>query len=219
MTIFHCLRWAPLALALAVSPPASVQARTFVLGDSLGVGLAQVGRVKGLAAIGVHIRGSKALAQIERTPPRSIVYISLGTNDAHGSITGLDRSIDDIVRAADRRQLRMVWLGPPCVRKSWDTRARELDSMLRKRLANTSVHYISMRDREMCSGVFHSRDGIHLKTKGYAYMWARAIVDGDDPRAAFAADQGAAADHTSSLPSRLLEQVPLPPQRPQHADH
>ena len=46
-------------------------------------------------------------------------------------IAHIDKSIDDIVQAGERKHFTMVWLGPHCVRKSWDTRARELDDMLR----------------------------------------------------------------------------------------
>src|SRR5262245_13758899 len=133
-----------------------------------------VAQVKGLAKISVHIRGKKALDQIAQLPPGSTAFLVLGTNDANGSIAKLDKSIDDIVAAAERRNITLVWMGPPCVRKSWDTRARDLDVILREKLAATSVRYVSMRDEEMCSGGMHEPDGVHLKTKGYVHMWDKA---------------------------------------------
>jgi hypothetical protein len=46
--------------------------------------------------------------------------------------------------------------------------------MLSAKLANTGVRYVSMRDSELCSGSLQEPDGVHLKTKGYAYMWDKA---------------------------------------------
>jgi hypothetical protein len=31
-----------------------------------------------------------------------------------------------------------------------------------------------MRDERLCSGSLHEPDGVHLKMKGYAYMWEKA---------------------------------------------
>jgi lysophospholipase L1-like esterase len=113
-------------------------------------------------------------AQIAQTPPGSTVFLTLGTNDANGSIAKLDKSIDDLVQAFEKKKITVVWMGPPCVRQSWDTRSKELDAILAKRFENTTVRYVSMRDDVMCSGVYHERDGVHLKMKGYAHMWEKA---------------------------------------------
>jgi hypothetical protein len=161
-------------VALAVLPPAatSFAGGTYVLGDSIGDGLATTMGFNNLAQIGIHIRGPKALAQIARTPPGSTAYIFLGTNDAEGSLKNIDKSIDDILDAAAQRQLTVVWVGPHCVRKAWDKQASALDEILRNRLAKTSVKYIGTRDATICSGKFLEPDGVHLTGKGYRYMWA-----------------------------------------------
>jgi hypothetical protein len=156
--------------------PSAGNTAAYVLGDSIGEGFAIASGLKSLARIGIHIRGSKPLEQITQTPSGSTVFILLGTNDAEGSIARLDKSIDDIVQAGERKHFTMIWLGPHCVRKSWDTRARELDDMLRTRLAATSVRYISMRDQRICAGAFHEPDGVHLTMKGYRYMWDKVRV-------------------------------------------
>jgi lysophospholipase L1-like esterase len=155
--------------------PSLAAAETYVLGDSIGEGVAVAAGVKGLAKIGIHIRGPKALEQIRQTPPHSTVFIFLGTNDADGSIQNIGKSIDGIVEAAERRALTVVWAGPPCVRRAWDTRSRDLDEILRVRLASTSVKYVSMRDSRICSGAFQEPDGVHLKMPGYRYMWEKAL--------------------------------------------
>jgi hypothetical protein len=161
-------------IALAALPAAatSFAGGTYVLGDSIGDGLATTMGFNNLAQIGIHIRGPKALAQIARTPPGSTAYIFLGTNDAEGSLKNIDKSIDDILDAAAQRQLTVVWVGPHCVRKAWDKQASALDEILRNRLAKTSVKYIGTRDATICSGKFLEPDGVHLTGKGYRYMWA-----------------------------------------------
>jgi hypothetical protein len=161
-------------IALAVLPPAatSFAGGTYVLGDSIGDGLATTMGFNNLAQIGIHIRGPKALAQIARTPPGSTAYIFLGTNDAEGSLKNIDKSIDDILDAAAQRQLTVVWVGPHCVHKAWDKQGSALDEILRSRLAKASVKYIGTRDATICSGKFLEPDGVHLTGKGYRYMWA-----------------------------------------------
>ena len=160
--------------ALAVLPPAatSFAGGTYVLGDSIGDGLATTMGFNNLAQIGIHIRGPKALAQIARTPPGSTAYIFLGTNDAEGSLKNIDKSIDDILDAAAQRQLIVVWVGPHCVHKAWDKQSSALDEILRSHLAKASVKYIGTRDATICSGKFLEPDGVHLTGKGYRYMWA-----------------------------------------------
>jgi hypothetical protein len=168
-------KWIALALGCVLWPVEQpAVASGLVLGDSIGEGVAQASGLKGLARISVHIRGPRALEQISQTPAGSTVFLVLGTNDADGSIANLDRHIDNIVQAAARKSIKLVWIGPPCVRKSWDSRARELDGILGTKLAAKSVQYVSMRDERLCSGSLHEPDGVHLKVKGYAYMWEKA---------------------------------------------
>ncbi len=145
-----------------------------VLGDSLGVGLAEVSHLPNFAHISVHIRGPKALEQIRRAPAGVTAFVVLGTNDANGSIAHLDKSIDDILNAAEKKHMRLVWIGPPCVKQSWDTRSRQLDQMLAAKLPPRGVLYVPMRDQAFCTAGLHEPDGVHLKTKGYVYMWDKA---------------------------------------------
>ena len=162
------------ALGCAVAASAAHAANAIVLGDSLGVGLAEVSHLKNFAHISVHIRGQKALEQIRRAPAGVTAFVVLGTNDANGSIAHLDRSIDDILDAAARKHMRLIWIGPPCVKQSWDTRSRQLDAILAAKLPPRGVIYVPMRDHAFCSASVHEPDGVHLKTKGYLYMWDKA---------------------------------------------
>jgi lysophospholipase L1-like esterase len=172
--IMRHIKWIVFALSYLAGAASPAAGSGLVLGDSHGEGLAQASGLKGLARISVHIRGPRALEQLAQTPPGSTVFLVLGTNDADGSIAKLDRHIDNIVQAAARKDIKLVWIGPPCVQKPWDTRARELDGILSATLAAKSVQYVSMRDERLCSGSLHEPDGVHLKMKGYAYMWEKA---------------------------------------------
>ncbi len=159
----------------ALAALASAQATTnIVIGDSLGEGLAEVSHLKSFAHISVHIRGPKAVDQVRRAPEHSTAFVVLGTNDAEGSITNLDKSINAILDLADKKHMRLVWIGPPCVHRPWDNRARELDKMLAAKLPPRGVTYVPMRDPAFCTGGLHEPDGVHLKTKGDAYMWDKA---------------------------------------------
>jgi hypothetical protein len=214
-------KWALPALGVLccgmVAAPAPARAAVYVLGDSIGEGVAEVARAKdhakGLAKISIHIRGPKALQQFAQTPPGSTAVLVLGTNDAEGSIVKLDKYINEIVQTAEKKNITLIWLGPHCVRKSWDSRARELDAMLRGKLAGTAVRYVSMRDEAMCSGAFLEPDGVHLKMKGYVHMWERARS-----AAGFAVASAEAADATGTVAShagavKKSERIPLPPPR------
>ena len=178
-----------------------------VLGDSLGVGLAEVSHLPNFAHISVHIRGPKAVEQIRRAPPGVTAFVVLGTNDANGSIDRLDKSIDAILDAAQKKHMRLVWIGPPCVKQSWDTRSRKLDAILAAKLPARGVTYVPMRDQAFCTAGLHEPDGVHLKTKGYIYMWdkARRIAGLDGPAPLTTATVAAAA------PSRTANQAVPPP--------
>jgi hypothetical protein len=198
------LKW-PLVGVITLASCSIAGATAYVLGDSIGEGVAIASGLKGLARISVHIRGAKALEQINQTPAGSTVFIVLGTNDADGNIKNIEKSIDAIVAGAQRKHLTMTWIGPHCVRKSWDARSRELDEILRTRLANTSVKYVSMRDPRLCSGDFHASDGVHLKMSGYRYMWEKARTTvgfpaaGGTQYASAAAAQPSVTDSTGSV--------------------
>jgi hypothetical protein len=179
------LKWSVIGSVALVTP--SYAGGTYVLGDSIGDGMAVTCGLKNLAKISVHIRGPKAIAQMTQTPPGSTVFIVLGTNDAESTIKNIDKSIDDVVATAERRQFNLIWIGPHCVRKSWDSRARELDGILRVRLAKTQVKYVSMRDQRFCAGNFLEPDGVHLTVSGYRYMWEKARASADFPATAIAA--------------------------------
>jgi lysophospholipase L1-like esterase len=202
-----------LVVFLAVGGPSLAQADTYILGDSIGDGVATTLGLHNLAQIGIHIRGPKALAQIARTPPGSTVFIFLGTNDAEDGLKGIEKSIDDVVDAAARRDLHVIWIGPHCVRKAWDSHVRQLDDVLRGELGKTSVKYVSMHgDAAICSGKFHEPDGIHLTGKGYRYMWTMLQNMGDAPagKVLTADGDGPATTGASGGKHRMVMEIHVP---------
>jgi len=141
------IKWALAALGLVCLPAAPAGAAAYILGDSLGLGVSMAAKLKNLSKLSVHIRGSKALEQFTQTPPGSTAFLVLGTNDAHGSIARLDKSIEAIVVAAERKNIKLIWMGPPCIRQSWDARARELDAILRAHDEKSLLRFV------MCGSV------------------------------------------------------------------
>lgn len=195
----------PAALAGLISAGASAwAANEVVTGDSLGVGIAMASGFENRAANSVSIRGGKALDQLRRVRPGSTVYMSLGTNDAVGSIKGLEKGIDQLVQTAQASRLKLVWIGPPCVNKQWDKRAAELDGLLRARLAGTGVTYVSMRDANLCSPSVRSKDGVHFNMEGYRAMWSKAAAATGYRVASLAADR-AEAPARAEPPARAEE--------------
>lgn len=213
--------------ALAALPAATwlFASGTYVLGDSIGDGLATTMGFNNLAQIGIHIRGPKALAQIARTPPGSTAHIFLGTNDAEGNLKNIDKSIDDILDAAAQRQLTVVWVGPHCVHKAWDKQGSALDEILRNRLAKASVKYIGTRDAAICSGKFLEPDGVHLTGKGYRYMWAKIDGGAGTSNTAVASappkpnDAGKPADVQKSSDANITTAAHAPRPAPARVDH
>ncbi len=171
-------------LLAALGSPALASGE-MILGDSLGVGVKAASGHAGPAKLSVFIRNDQAISQINSVPTGATAFLVLGTNDSAGSVKGLEKYIDDIVQAADKRGIKLVWIGPPCVRKSWDKNAKELDALLTARLEKTSVKYVSIRDETLCSGAYQGAEGVHMNMQGYAYIWNKARVaaglpDSDD---------------------------------------
>ena len=82
-----------------------------------------------------------------------------------------------MIEGARKTGERIVWVGPPCVLKSWDKRAKEMDDYLRQRLAATSIQYVSLRDPQICQPGMRSRDGEHFTDAGYRYVWQKIQRD------------------------------------------
>jgi len=160
-------------VALLSCASQSHASKAVVIGDSIGVGISMAGHVPRLAHNSVTIRSADALSQLKRVPHGSVAIISLGTNDAVGSIKGVESGIDKIVAVAMSEELHVVWVGPPCVRKDWNKNVVKLDEILKSRLAG-KISYVSAADAALCDGGLRAGDGVHFNMRGYSMLWARA---------------------------------------------
>jgi lysophospholipase L1-like esterase len=184
-------------MLLSASPAMSA---VYVGGDSLGIGVGWAGRAPSVAKESVQIRGKVVLKQIARVPTGSVLLLSLGTNDAVGRVLKVDDSVAAIVATARARNIRIIWMGPPCVFKPWDKNAAALDQRLAGLLRRSGVTYVSMRDASLCSRSLRAGDGVHFNMTGYRRMWDRALA---------AADGG--ADVTAAIPPAAVAAPQTPP--------
>jgi len=162
-----------LCIATVLGSSPAIAAPAVVLGDSIGVGVSMAGGVPRLAHNSVTIRSADVIRQLKRLSPGTVAFLSLGTNDAVGSIAGVERGVDRIVQAARSGDLHLVWIGPPCVLKPWNTNVTKLDSILSHRLAG-QVPYVSIADPQLCDTSLRGADGVHFNMRGYSVLWARA---------------------------------------------
>lgn len=150
---------------------------TYVGGDSLGVGVGMAGKSPSVADESVRIKSRLPLSQIARVPKGSTLFMSLGTNDAVGGVLSVDAAVSAIITAATDRDIKLVWLGPPCVFKKWDNDAKALDDKLAGLMpAGSGVTYVSMRGDELCTKSVRAKDGVHFTMKGYRLMWNKAVA-------------------------------------------
>jgi len=163
------------AAAVILSACPALASGAIVLGDSIGVGISMASGAPRLAHNGVGIRSADAISQIRRAPSGSVAILSLGTNDAVGSIAGVEQGIERIVSAAQETGKRVVWVGPPCVLKAWSGNVQRLDQILRARLSGRDgVSYVSAADQSLCNPGLKAGDGVHFTMRGYGILWARA---------------------------------------------
>lgn len=204
---------AALAAGLILALGASAQAAgELVLGDSFGVGVKAASGRTGPARLSVFIRNGGVLSQFSAVPSGATAFLVIGTNDSAAGIKGIEKNIDDVVRTADARRIKLIWIGPPCVKKPWDANAAALDRMLATRLASTSVKYVSIRDETLCSGVLGG-DGVHMSFKGYQYIWNKARIaaglpdDGTGDKVKVAAAPAKDAAPKAEKPARVAAAV------------
>ena len=179
-----------LGFALLAALPGTARADGAVIGDSLGVGVNFAARMHSLATNSVRIQGDQILAQIRQLKSGTTAFMSLGTNDAVGGAVDVKKAIDAIVATADAQGVKLVWIGPPCVIKPWNSYSRQIDGIVKARLQGTSAIFVSMQGADLCAATVHAKDGVHFTMAGYTSMWQKAAA-----AAGFASVTAVASDH------------------------
>jgi hypothetical protein len=164
-----------IAIVLLAASSVRVQAAEGeVIGDSLGVGVGWASKLPSHAKISVSIQSGAILEQLRQARRGDTVFMSLGTNDAVSGALNVKGKVESIVKTANELGVKLVWIGPPCVMKSWDVNSGKLDSILREQLAGTSVTYVGMRSEGLCDRSIRAPDGVHFSMEGYSRMWRKA---------------------------------------------
>lgn len=139
----------------------STMPAVYVAGDSIGVGIAQAAHLPSVAKEGAPM--SRAAAQLAGVPMGAIVIVSLGTNDAVAGKTSAPIAPYEAI--AKQRNLRLVWVGPPCMLTTWASTAAKFSAWLDRHVQ----HHIALPD---CMTAQRAGDGIHFTMTGYARLWA-----------------------------------------------
>ena len=165
-----------LALLLFAAPAPVFAQEGRVIGDSLGVGVDWAAKLPSTAKNSVAIYSGAVLEQLRQARPGETVFLSLGTNDAVGGALDVQKRVEAIVAMADSIGVKLVWMGPPCVLKPWESYSKKLDEILKAQLAGTSVLYVSMQDATFCDPSIHAAEGVHFSMAGYTRMWQKAAT-------------------------------------------
>jgi hypothetical protein len=200
--------------AFACALPAAALATEYaVIGDSLGVGVSWAAKPPVMfAKNSIAIHGGAILAQINSLPRGVTAFMSLGTNDAVGGAVDVKKPVQDILAAAAARNVKLVWLGPPCVFKPWNKYALQLDANLRSLLKDTSVIYVGMHDADVCNPSLRGREGVHFTMAGYTVMWRKAAEAAGFPVVVAGAEKLASLkDNQKKRPSPKRHRKRKPP--------
>ena len=163
-----------LLLVFFTHPTIAASKTGIVLGDSIGVGISMASGLPRLAKNSVLIKSTEAINQLQQVPSDTVAILSLGTNDAVGNLSGVEPAIDNIVKWVQKSGINVVWVGPPCVIKPWNTNVEKLDLILNAKLTGQkNIRYLSIADKTLCDPSLRGRDGVHFNMRGYGILWSR----------------------------------------------
>jgi hypothetical protein len=166
--------------------------------------------MRGVAHHSVSLRRNAIAPQFQHVPKDAVAVMTLGLNDASIPVQAMHKDIEVVIEGAQKTGARIVWVGPPCVLKSWDKRAKEMDDYLRQRLATTAIQYVSLRDPQICQPALRSRDGEHFTDAGYRYIWQKIRRDStfaatvESPKRIPYVQAAAAAPRHHARPKRVV---------------
>lgn len=166
-----------IASAIANGDSWAYAAEGFFIGDSIAAATAQTIGMRGVARHSVSLRRNAVAPQFQQVPKGAVALMSLGLNDAAIPVLAMRKDVEQVIEGALRTGEKVVWIGPPCVLKHWDARAKEMDDYLQQRLATTTIQYVSLRDPQICQPALRAGDGEHFTEAGYRYVWQKIKRD------------------------------------------
>jgi hypothetical protein len=204
------------ATVVAAHPTAAMAGTAEIIGDDLGVGVSLAAKLNSLARTAAAVHGGEILEQIRQLPRDTTAFMSLGMNDAVDGSVDVKKPVQDILAAIKAQDVKLVWLGPPCVFEPWDASAIKLDANLRRELEGTGVTCVSMRGADICARSMRGADGVHFNIAGYTLMWQKAAAAAGFPVVVVPANQspGDIATPISGSSAALLIGVASDPQKP-----
>ena len=184
-------------LMVTAAPALASPNEVRIIGDSIGEGLHLASGAPSPAnRYNVAIYTRKALDQLKSAPRGSVVVLSLGTNDAVAGLVEQKDKVAELAAAAAAQGVKLIWVGPPCVRTSWQVHSKALDANLARELQDSSVTYVSAQDEEFCAASMHAGDGVHFTMAGYSRIWQKAAtVAGIPVTVASSAEPKAGSSH------------------------
>lgn len=155
-----------ISLAL-IAPTFASDRPVWIIGDSIGVGLALASGHKSAAVVGTRFTDTKAmLKQIAKVPDGAYVVISLGTND-HADFLNNFNKVTKITQALRAKNCSYVWVGPVYVEKG-------KVSTYNVNIALKNVKggaYIGVYDYTKTLSKYRAKDGVHFTMAGYKKLW------------------------------------------------
>lgn len=143
---------------------AKADAAPYVIGDSICEGVMIVSGAPGYARRGA--RTASLRSWLYALPRGSKVAFCSGTNDAVFALVGFDTAVEEIVTAAKKKNLKLIWVGPVRSDHAWDRYSDKADTHLALRLSVAGVQYVSLRAIKFERADL-ARDGVHFSPRGY----------------------------------------------------
>ena len=176
------LRRFALCLSLLAAAPAAAVADVRIIGDSIGEGVHMVTNLPSPAnRFNVAIYTPLFSTNPAKCRAARTVVMSLGTNDAVGGASTFTSASRRSSRRREAQGVKLVWLGPPCVLKPWETYSKKLDEILAAQLEGGSVTYVSLQGPEFCERSLHAGDGVHFTMAGYGLHVAESGLGRGSP--------------------------------------
>ena len=139
-----------------------------IVGDSIGEGVHMAAKYPSPAnRFNVAIYTPFIFQQLQQMPRGATVFDELGTNDAVAGMTDVKGRVDQIVATAQEQGIKLIWMGPPCVRKDWEANSKKLDADPGGEAQGNSRDLRILAVSGILELALHAGDGVHFTMAGY----------------------------------------------------